>query len=388
MEDCITIIENGMCLSISTDLKNLIKCHWCDGDILKLPHSIENIKPFACAYLKHISTVYLPNAIKCIGRGAFCECISLEAIIFPNSKQEICIGNQAFWKCYSLEQINLPLNLTSIPEMCFEDCHNLQQLILSKGLKRIEKYSFKGCKNLSAIFIGQNVEYISPNAFDFTESLTSILVHKDNTKFKSLYGILFEGDIIYRIPEAYNCIVTTTKRTNMIIAEALNKCSAIGEGAFRNTNIQYLNIPRNINGIFYKAFECCFHLKEIHFQDGVNIKYLGWGTFANCISLKQVIIPNSVGIIGHHAFANCSDLQVVYIPASVWRIKNDAFEKCENLRAIIFVPSKGKIRHLEEGSQWIRTGANCRILVPSSEIDYFKRIFSDITNKISSHSIL
>ncbi|GFI13452.1 hypothetical protein IMSAGC008_00985 [Muribaculaceae bacterium] len=145
MEDCITIIENGMCLSISTDLKNLIKCHWCDGDILKLPHSIENIKPFACAYLKHISTVYLPNAIKCIGRGAFCECISLEAIIFPNSKQEICIGNQAFWKCYSLEQINLPLNLTSIPEMCFEDCHNLQQLILSKGLKRIEKYSFQIC---------------------------------------------------------------------------------------------------------------------------------------------------------------------------------------------------------------------------------------------------
>lgn len=387
MKDSIVIKDGGTCFSLSADLKSLVKCHRCDGEVLKLPETIENINPFAIANFKHITTVFLPATLKNIGKGAFCECSSLNTVLFQNNKQEVSINRQAFWKCYSLENINLPNNIISIPESCFEDCKNLQQLILPEGLKRIEKYSFKGCKKLSAIFIGQNVEYISPNAFDFTESLISILVHKDNSKFKSLYGILFEGDTIYRIPEAYDCIGTTAKQTNIIIAEVLNKCSAIGEGAFRNTNIQYLNIPRNINCIFYKAFECCFHLKEIHFQDGVNIKYLGWGTFANCISLKQVIIPNSVGIIGHNAFANCSDLQVVYIPASVWRIKNDAFEKCVNLRAIIFVPSKGKIRHLEEGSQWMSTGVNCRVLVPSSEIEYFKRIFSDNANIISPHSI-
>lgn len=387
MEDCIIIKDDDMCLSISTDRKSLVKCHWCNGEILKLPQTIENINPFAIANFKHITTVILPPTLKNIGRGAFCECTSLNTVLFQNHKQEISINKQAFWKCYSLENINLPSNIISIPESCFEDCKNLQQLILPKSLKSIEKYSFKGCKSLSTIFIEQNVEYISPNAFDFTESLTSISVHQNNSKFKSFYGILFEGNTIYRIPEAYNCSGMTTKKTNIVIAEALSKCSAIGEGAFRNTNIQYLYIPTNINSIFYRAFECCFHLKEIHFQDGVNIKYLGWETFANCIRLKLIIIPSSVGVIGHNAFVNCSDLQVVYIPASVWRIKNDAFEKCKKLRAIIFVPSKGKIRHLEKGSQWIKTDANCRILVPLSEIDYFKRVFSDNANKILPHSI-
>lgn len=80
MENSITINEFHLCYTISPDGKELIKYHWHNGDIIELPASIESVGPFALANMKHIKTVILPIGLNSIGKGAFCECSSLQSI--------------------------------------------------------------------------------------------------------------------------------------------------------------------------------------------------------------------------------------------------------------------------------------------------------------------
>lgn len=188
--DSIIIHEENLCYTISSDRKNLIKYNWLNGDTVELPHTIETIGPFAFANMKHIKTVILSTGLKSIGMGAFCECSSLQSIVFLNYEQKLIVGKSAFWKCYSLENINLPRNTVSIPDRCFEDCRKLQSIIIPDGVQCIGNYPFKGCNKLTTIFIGKDAEHISQKSFDLASSLSAILVHKDNSSFSTLYGIL------------------------------------------------------------------------------------------------------------------------------------------------------------------------------------------------------
>lgn len=216
----------------------------------------------------------------------------------------------------------------------------------------------------------------------------TISVHKDNRRFKDLYGILLDGNSIFSVPEAFNCIGNNPKSTPPVLTEVLKKCSAIGEGAFRNTNIQYLAIPKNINNVFYRAFENCSQLKEIHFQHGGDIRFFGIETFSNCTNLKLIKLPDGIQIIGYKAFNNCSSLRVIYIPATIWRIKSEAFCKCDNLQLIIFLPSKNQIRHIEDGTNIALPNNDYRIVVPSSEIEYFKRVLRKHEGHIHAHQFI
>lgn len=388
MKNELVINEQDRCYSVSADRKILIKYHWHSGESLTIPETIEIINPFAIANMYHITQVRIPQTILKIGRGAFCGCSSLNTVIFTSSHHPIVIDRQAFWKCHSLENINLPSNIEAIPEGCFEDCRSIQQIMLPSKLKRIDKYSFKGCGKIQNIFIGSDVEDISSDAFDEMESLSSIVVHSDNPKYKSFYGILFEGQAIFRVPEAFNCLREGDNEINVALKYAINNSTALMEGAFRNTQIQSIHIPKTINSIFYKVFEGCKQLKEIHFQEGIKISFIGWRTFGDCSNLKTIVIPHGVGIVGHNAFENCSSLRVVYIPPSVWRIKRDAFCGCNKLQAIVFIKRNESVRRLEKNTYILLPNEECKIIIPMREKEYFEEILKENVKSIYPHPIL
>ena len=53
--------------------------------------------------------------------------------------------------------------------------------------------------------------------------------------------------------------------------------------------------------------------------------------FCQCISLKNITIPESVERIETCAFCNNASLKELVIPAGVTYIAKDAFEECEDL---------------------------------------------------------
>ena len=57
-------------------------------------------------------------------------------------------------------------------------------------------------------------------------------------------------------------------------------------------------------------------------------------TFAYCISLTSVSIPNTISRIGEQVFESCSSLTSIIIPNSVTSIGRNAFYKCSSLTSV------------------------------------------------------
>ena len=62
---------------------------------------------------------------------------------------------------------------------------------------------------------------------------------------------------------------------------------------------------------------------------------IGDDAFSQCVSLTNVIIPDSVISIGERSFSHCAGLTEINIPDSVTHIGKAAFENCTNLLEII-----------------------------------------------------
>jgi hypothetical protein len=76
--------------------------------------------------------------------------------------------------------------------------------------------------------------------------------------------------------------------------------------------------------------------------EGLPVVEIENGAFAGHTTLKSVVIPEGVEIIGCYAFGGCSDLVDVTIPSSVIAIEDKAFERCSSL-VEINIPQAVKI---------------------------------------------
>lgn len=87
------------------------------------------------------------------------------------------------------------------------------------------------------------------------------------------------------------------------------------------------------------AFQDCISLKEINLPEG--LLELGECTFENCSSLKSITIPNTINYIRSGTFFK-SGLESIYIPEDILSIGCCAFQWCYNLKTIT-IPVTSKI---------------------------------------------
>ena len=91
-------------------------------------------------------------------------------------------------------------------------------------------------------------------------------------------------------------------------------------------------IPDSIEIIGRNAFESCENLVSVSIPDSVWM--IDDCAFEGCINLANVTISNSVSIIGQLAFFGCTSLVRIVIPDSVKHIGICAFEDCVSLKKI------------------------------------------------------
>ncbi|MBQ6346291.1 MAG: leucine-rich repeat domain-containing protein, partial [Clostridia bacterium] len=91
-------------------------------------------------------------------------------------------------------------------------------------------------------------------------------------------------------------------------------------------------IPNSVTVIGEKAFYECDSLTSVSIPDSVTS--IGEDAFYRCSSLISVSIPDSVTSIGEDAFYRCSSLISVSIPDSVTSIGEDAFYRCSSLTSV------------------------------------------------------
>ena len=78
-----------------------------------------------------------------------------------------------------------------------------------------------------------------------------------------------------------------------------------------------------------------FNLTTLTFEEGSKLWRIGildydsGRTFANCTSLVEFVVPDTITAIGEYAFENCSNLISIDIPDSVTSIEATAFNTNE-----------------------------------------------------------
>lgn len=182
-----------------------------------------------------------------IGERAFQES-GVEEIGLPEGIRSI--GEYAFYKCENLTLAGLPEGLEEIGFGAFGACKKLENIDLPESLVLIDSLAFAESM-LSYVYIPARLENIGSGAFavSYGAGLTEFVVSDDNPSFLAYEGVLYQ---------IYN--------ENMLLLLA---CPPGYSGSFE--------IPDVVAGLHYFAF-------------------------AHCRGLTQLVIPESVLVIGENAF--------------------------------------------------------------------------------------
>lgn len=95
-------------------------------------------------------------------------------------------------------------------------------------------------------------------------------------------------------------------------------------------NIESLRfIDGSLCGDVCWSFSGCKSLERVHLANG--IQKVPLRAFANCSSLMDLYIPDTVSEIGEYAFAGCTKLARIHLPSNIRKISKGLFMNCCSL---------------------------------------------------------
>lgn len=235
-----------------------------------------------------LKTVILPNSIKNIQGAAFFGCQALTGINIPDSV--IFIGSSVFTGCTSLTTINIPNSVTFM-NSTFDGIENSIAIICNQG-----SYTESYAKENGIKYI---LDTVDPNEYEEKLAWERLVFER----------LQYYGDA--------NILPSDTNLFTYVTGKAANKNGSLVSGILitginvnPNTTIQTLVIPYEING--YKVI-------------GINSS-----AFLNYGKIENVILPNTISLIGNSAFKDCALLHTINLD-DVLKIENNAFSGCINL---------------------------------------------------------
>lgn len=271
---------------------------------------LDTIGDYAFGWCNSLKEITIPASVTVIDSSAFYSCDNLETVIFEEGSQLETIGDYAFLDCNSLKEITIPASVISIGDKAFSYCDSLESVTFEEGsqLETIGESAFYDCDSLKEITIPASVTEIYEQPFCSCNSLVAINVEQGNTAYTALDGVLYNAD-----------------KTELLQYPA-NKESAAFE------------IPASVEEIREKAFEYCRNLETVTFEEGSQLDFIDYRTFAECDSLKEITIPAKVEAIYSEAFYGCDALQTVNFEAEsqLSEIGEYVFAYCYSLENISF----------------------------------------------------
>jgi hypothetical protein len=322
-----------------------------------IPNTVTIVENYAFLQCSSLETITIPKSVTSIGLLAFLG-KSIKAI-------RVDIGNMHYKSMdgvlYSKDSsvlikypsaktdlsYTVPDTVVTISASAFYQSNNLISIVIGSNVKEIQDAAFSECQNLSSLYLPRSVTTIGKEILLHCNSLKSVDVEPSNTSYSSIDGVLYgrEETILIQYP-----IGKTNK--NFI---ALNSVRTIGSSAFAFCeSLESVKLPAGIVMIEDYAFMKCTNLNKINFPSelisiGVGafietnltevvlprtIESIGTRIFYRCLDLKSVEILGSIKTIPEEAFLNCFNLTTVKLPTSITRIEKGAFYICQNLQSV------------------------------------------------------
>ena len=156
--------------------------------------------------------------------------------------------------------------------------------------------TFKGNSNITYVYIPATVTSISGNPFNLCTSLYTIDVDPNNTKLKSIDGVLYTLD-------AYGTLNTLVS-------------FPAGRGG-------HFAMPYGVKKVESMAFDHCYNLTSVDMANSVT--ELETYAFSYCWNLSSLRLSDNLQLLGDYSLSYCRALKHLDLPFSVSRIHENTF---------------------------------------------------------------
>ena len=225
------------------------------------------------------------------------------------------INDYAFYSCSNLKTITFPKTILRIGEAAFFGNGHLQDFELPNGLISIEHAAFGLCRSLMTLYIPKSVTYISSNGMAFRDctGLETIVVDEDNPVYDSRNNC---NAIINR-----ETLTLVNGCKNTIVPDGVVK---IGGGAFYGQySIKELVLPASVKIIGDGAYDGCgFEILEIP----NTVEKIDFAAFWNCFYLTTIILPEKTPELGSEICLSKSLNKVISYNKNPLPIKDNVFD--------------------------------------------------------------
>lgn len=301
-----------------------------------------------------LTTVTVPEGVIRIGDSLFADCTALQKVELSTTVKRI--GASGFARCSSLTSIDLK-NVEIIGYGAFFQCRSLTSVDLSKNVTKVGGYAFANCDRLETAVDSPKLTEYGDGVY-MGAGLTSICLKASATK---LPGDMFSG---------CNSLET-------VDITGMDDLEDIGDLTFIYcTKLKKINGLNRVHGkIGMAAFSGCKKLESFNEEeDGplcvLNTDQIGDGAFmeTDIQYLELHSSGNGVVNIGSNAFSGSNLINVTF-EAPV-KIGDSAFQKCSSLRRLINLEQYYQKSGYDsfEGTLWLNDRYNKGIAVVNNTI--------------------
>lgn len=305
-----------------------------------LPGGLENLRGELFRDMVNLKAVnnFENTVVDSISDNCFYNCNNLETIKLPDTVKTI--GDYAFYRCSKLKEISLPEGLVTVNGGAFAECSSLTEVVLPDSLENLG-VCFSDCFNLKSLTVGSKItgidDILKNNSVD---SLEEINISADNPLLTSADGVVYNKDqteiLCYPMgkkDKSFTPLQTVVSfgdssfKGNRFIEhiELSANIKNIGHSAFYETGLKSVYLPSSIETVGNYAFSRSA-LEKAEFAKDFCVDTL-YDTFASCINLKEMIIPETARIENIYSVCNmCRNLEIVTLPDSLKVIGNSAFD--------------------------------------------------------------
>ena len=275
---------------------------------------VKTLGSYAFYYLRHMTSISVPETVTKIGERCFDHCESVKEIEILGEVYEV--GDYAFSTCTSLETIQLAGKskyFGKLGEYVFYNCSSLRSIVFGENTyaSGIDYTSFIGCTSLRSITFGFS-HYYGPY-----QSLSGVALYEYNNTWTKLIW--------------YSSFASAQDGLEIEI----NAKTEIGPYAVRNNRgISRFKLKDSVKKVSEGAFLNC-GMRSITL--GRYLETIGSQAFAECDVLKSITIPGGVTYIGENAFRGCSSLNTMYFRGDAPEIGGSIFSP--DITATVYYPA-------------------------------------------------
>ena len=331
--------------------------------IYTVPDSVITIGEFSIHLCDFLEELFIGANVSHIERNAFSRNASLKRITVDENNPNFCNDEHGvlfnkdktilyqYPLGHSSGSYNIPDTVTKLSGSSFEDAWNLTSIVIPVSVTEIEIWVFPGGHLNYIYYTGTEEQWNSIQIDGYNDNLYAATIHfnydgsgpiitnSGSCGENVVFELYSDGTLIID-GEGPMYDYTSVESPPPYITFNFDEKGETSE-YFGDLTIKKVIINDSITRISDHAFAGCRKLEEIEIADTVTS--IGDAAFNGCTSLKHIKIPGSVKVIEEGAFYY-SALETIEIENGLEQIETFVFSFCRNLKEIILPESVTSIK--------------------------------------------